>query len=106
MLPEFEKACYENKIGDISQPVRTQYGYHIIQVKNREAVAFEDVKEEVANTMREKKVTAYVDDLRKKSDAKLDESFFGAAPKPGLPAFPGGPATPAGPAGPNPPAAQ
>ena len=98
MLPEFEKACNETEIGKISEPVRTQYGYHIIQVKSKDAVAFDDVKDEVANTLREKKVTAYVEDLRKKSDAKLDEAFFGAAPKPGIPALPGAPA------GPNPPA--
>lgn len=31
----FEKAMYELPVGEISQPVRTFYGYHIIKVHSR-----------------------------------------------------------------------
>jgi len=31
MVPEFWNACTKLKIGDISQPVKTQFGYHIIK---------------------------------------------------------------------------
>lgn len=30
MVPEFDKAAFEMKVGEISAPVKTQYGYHLI----------------------------------------------------------------------------
>lgn len=34
-VPEFEKAMNDLKVGDISQPVQTQFGWHLIQVMER-----------------------------------------------------------------------
>ena len=35
MVPEFEKAMNSTEVGQISPPVRTQFGWHILQVQAR-----------------------------------------------------------------------
>jgi peptidyl-prolyl cis-trans isomerase SurA len=35
MVYPFEKAAYETKVGEVSMPVRTRYGYHLIKVVDK-----------------------------------------------------------------------
>jgi len=35
MVPEFEKACFDAKVGEITKPVKTSFGYHIIKVTGK-----------------------------------------------------------------------
>ncbi len=49
MVPEFESVAFGlNKVGDISNPFRTEYGWHIITLLERKGVPkFEEVKAEL-----------------------------------------------------------
>lgn len=52
MVPEFENAAFTGKVGEISKPVQTKYGYHIILVDEKqspEEVSLDEVKTKVAN---------------------------------------------------------
>lgn len=93
MVPEFEKAAFAAKPGELTPVVRTQYGYHVIQVQEHGATPFEQVKPAIEKSQREAKMRAALDEL--KSKAVYDESYF---PKPETPKAEAAPAAPAAPA--------
>ena len=35
MVPEFETACFDGEIGDVQGPIKTQFGYHVVEVTAR-----------------------------------------------------------------------
>jgi len=89
MVPEFEKAAFEAKPGEITPVIRTQYGYHIIQVQEHNYTPFAGVKATIEKNERQKKMQAALDEL--KSKATFNETYF---PKPAPPAPPATPQAP------------
>lgn len=50
MVPEFDKASFALSIDEISKPVKTQFGYHIIKKTDEEkerALSYEEVRESI-----------------------------------------------------------
>lgn len=61
MVSAFEDKAYELEIGDISEPVQSEYGYHIIYVTDKRPVesdveALEDVREQLKSEIAATKV--------------------------------------------------
>lgn len=80
-VPEFERAYEELKIGEVSQPVRTPFGYHLIQVLERRSsdVSPERKRMQARNALHDRKADeAYQEWLRQLRDQtyvelRLDE---------------------------------
>ncbi len=63
MVPEFDEACFSMEVGAISEPVKTQFGYHIIRLDGKKAAEpmhFGDVREGITRQlMMDKQRAAY-----------------------------------------------
>jgi parvulin-like peptidyl-prolyl isomerase len=74
MVPEFEKAAFSMQAGDLSDPVRTQFGWHLIQVKERsngKLTPYDSLKEKIVEYLSERKkdstFDAFLDRLKEKA---------------------------------------
>jgi peptidyl-prolyl cis-trans isomerase C len=77
MAPPFEEAAFKMKPGEVSDVVKTRFGYHLIKVTDKKPatkVTYEDMKERIAQFLKrekvQKEVKEFVDKLRK--DAKVE----------------------------------
>ena len=80
MVKEFEEAAYKLKKDEVSEPVKSQFGYHIIKVTDiKEQKPFDEVKGDIKKDLVQKKAqdAAFMNDLMmkeiKKADVKVDD---------------------------------
>ncbi len=83
MVPEFEQAAFATQVGQISDLVQSQFGYHIIKVTDkREGGKFElneikdQLKQSMVNSIVNHKIHKFTEELRGTADIQIDEEIF------------------------------
>jgi peptidyl-prolyl cis-trans isomerase C len=82
MVPAFETAAWALKPGELSEPVKTPFGYHLIKVEAHETKTFDEMKPELEKKMRPDLAQKALEELQKQSGVQLDPEFFGTATPP------------------------
>lgn len=79
MVKEFEDAVFENEVGTITEPVKTQFGYHIIKINKKNPareLTFDEVKDKIVEQVRRQKeqeiYNKKITELKDKYEVKMN----------------------------------
>jgi peptidyl-prolyl cis-trans isomerase C len=77
MVPEFDKAAFALPVGQVSEPVKTQFGYHLIKVSEHNTKKFEEMKPKIENQLKQEMSRKAIDEVKKTVPVTIDDAYFG-----------------------------
>lgn len=79
MVPEFENAVFGGKVGEVGDVVRTEFGYHVVEVTARSSKSLDDVREELRVELVRELLETKLSEMTSKFDVTYDDAYFGPA---------------------------
>jgi parvulin-like peptidyl-prolyl isomerase len=88
MVPQFDQAAFAAEVGKVTEPVKTQFGYHLILVESHATRTFEQAQGEIAQKIKQQQAVEAqkrledqgkkaLADLKTKKNIVYDDSYFG-----------------------------
>lgn len=77
-IPEFEEAAFEIPVGEVSEPVESAVGFHLILVSERRTLPFEEVEARVEQALQERQIEefgVFVDDLTCNAEVEVNPRY-------------------------------
>lgn len=74
MVPEFEQAVAELKPGEISEPIQTQFGWHVVKLNDEREVPppkLEEVRDQLVNQIKQRRVEERLAELRADAEPEI-----------------------------------
>jgi peptidyl-prolyl cis-trans isomerase C len=79
MVPEFDEVVFKAPLGQVTEPIKTAYGYHLILVEERNSKPFEDARSEIEQKIRPDIGQKAIEALKAKTTVVYDDAYFGKA---------------------------
>lgn len=80
LVPEFATAAFSLPVGQVSEPVKTPFGYHLIKVTEKRTKTLEDERAAIEEKLKPEIAAKKVEEIRKQYPVSVNDQFFGEAP--------------------------
>ena len=77
MVPEFDTAAFSQPVGKVGDPVRSQFGYHLVKVEERKSKALAEMKDQIEKQLRPELAKQEVENVKKANAIGIDDGYFG-----------------------------
>lgn len=77
MVPEFDEVVFKAPLGQVTEPIKTAFGYHLILVEERKSKPFDEVRGEIEQKIRPEMGQKAIDALKTKTAITYDADYFG-----------------------------
>lgn len=83
MVGAFDQAAFSLPVGQVSEPVRTEFGYHLIKITERTSKTFDEAKAQIERDLKPQMTREAVNQIKAHTAVTLNDAYFGGTPSSG-----------------------